>query len=58
MTEEHWDTVMALNLKSVFLCSRAAVRRMLPRKRGVVVFLASDLSAPLNGEFVNRDLYR
>jgi NAD(P)-dependent dehydrogenase (short-subunit alcohol dehydrogenase family) len=142
MTEEHWDTVMTLNLKSVFLGSRAAVKRMLPRKRGVilsaasgtaargsprgsaytaskagiisftrsvaielrgsgvrincfapgptdtplwregrnpadlqrvvesgqvykpddfssvVVFLASDLSAPLNGEFVNRDLYR
>jgi NAD(P)-dependent dehydrogenase (short-subunit alcohol dehydrogenase family) len=142
MTEEHWDTVMTLNLKSVFLGSRAALQRMLPRKRGVilsaasgtaargvprgsayaaskagiiaftrsvsielkdtgvrincfapgptdtplwregrntadvqrvvdsglvyqpeefsnvVVFLASDLSAPLSGEFVNRDLYR
>jgi NAD(P)-dependent dehydrogenase (short-subunit alcohol dehydrogenase family) len=142
MTEAHWDTVMTLNLKSVFLGSRAALRRMLPRNRGVivsaasgtvvrglprgsayvaskagiiaftrsvalelkdtgvrincfapgptdtrlwregrrdedvqrvvdarqvyqpdefsniVVFLASDLSAPLSGEFINRDLYR
>jgi 2-hydroxycyclohexanecarboxyl-CoA dehydrogenase len=142
MTEAHWDTVMTLNLKSVFLGSRAALKRMLPRRRGVilsaasgtaargvprgsayaaskagiiaftrsvsielkdtgvrincfapgptdtplwregrnsadvqrvvdsglvyraeefsnvVVFLASDLSAPLSGEFVNRDLYR
>jgi 3-oxoacyl-[acyl-carrier protein] reductase len=24
----------------------------------IVVFLASDLSAPLSGEFINRDLYR
>ena len=41
MTEETWDAVMALNLKSVYLGSRAAVRRMLPRKRGVVLSTAS-----------------
>ena len=142
MTEETWDAVITLNLKSVYLGSRAAIRRMLPRKRGnvlstasgtgirgqpkgsaysaskagiigftravslelkdtgvrincfgpgatdtplwrvgksdedakkllaagyvyqpddfsnVVVFLASDLSAPLNGEFISRDLHR
>jgi NAD(P)-dependent dehydrogenase (short-subunit alcohol dehydrogenase family) len=142
LTEAEWDAVIAVNLKSVFLGSRAAIRRMLSRKRGVVlsaasgtalrgvpsgsayvaskaaiigftravgveligtgvrincfapgptdtalwregktqddvkrvvaagnvfqpddfsnvvVFLASDQSAPLNGEFINRDLYR
>ena len=142
MTEETWDAVIALNLKSVYLGARAAIRRMLPRKRGsvlstasgtgirgqprgsaysaskagiigftravslelkdtgvrincfgpgatdtplwrvgkteeevkrllaagfvyqpdefsnVVVFLASDLSSPLNGEFISRDLHR
>jgi len=41
MTEETWDAVMTLNLKSVYLGSRAAIRRMLPRGRGVVVSTAS-----------------
>jgi NAD(P)-dependent dehydrogenase (short-subunit alcohol dehydrogenase family) len=41
MSEETWDHVITLNLKSVFLGSRAAIRRMLPRKRGVVVSTAS-----------------
>lgn len=41
MSEETWDAVITLNLKSVFLGSRAAIRRMLPRKRGVVVSTAS-----------------
>jgi len=41
MTEEVWDEVIATNLRSVYLGSRAAIRRMLPRKRGVVVSTAS-----------------
>jgi len=41
MTEETWDAVITLNLKSVFLGARAAVRRMLPRKRGIVLSTAS-----------------
>lgn len=41
MTEETWDAVMTLNLKSVYLGSRAAIRRMLPRKRGIVLSTAS-----------------
>jgi 3-oxoacyl-[acyl-carrier protein] reductase len=41
MSEETWDEVIAINLRSVFLGSRAAIRRMLPRKRGVVVSTAS-----------------
>lgn len=41
MTEETWDAVIALNLKSVYLGSRAAICRMLPRKQGVVVSTAS-----------------
>src|SRR4030042_1909011 len=31
-TEEEWDRVVALNLKSVFLCSRAVVPSMMERK--------------------------
>jgi 2,3-dihydro-2,3-dihydroxybenzoate dehydrogenase len=41
LSEEEWDAVITLNLKSVFLGSRAAIRRMLPRKRGVVLSAAS-----------------
>ena len=41
MTEDKWDAVITLNLKSVYLGSRAAIRRMLPRKRGVVLSTAS-----------------
>jgi len=41
MPEEEWDAVIALNLKSVFLGARAAIRRMLPRKRGIVLSTAS-----------------
>jgi NAD(P)-dependent dehydrogenase (short-subunit alcohol dehydrogenase family) len=41
MAEDTWDAVMTLNLKSVYLGSRAAIRRMLPRGKGVVLSTAS-----------------
>ncbi|MFN7751537.1 MAG: SDR family NAD(P)-dependent oxidoreductase [Pseudomonadota bacterium] len=41
MTEETWDAVIALNLRSVYLGARAAIRRMLPRNRGIVLSTAS-----------------
>jgi NAD(P)-dependent dehydrogenase (short-subunit alcohol dehydrogenase family) len=41
MTEETWDAVIALNLRSVYLGARAALRRMLPRDRGIVLSTAS-----------------
>ena len=41
MDEAQWDAVMTLNLKSVYLGARAAIRRMLPRGRGVVLNTAS-----------------
>ena len=41
MTEETWDAVIALNLRSVYLGARAAIRRMLPRGKGVVLSTAS-----------------
>jgi NAD(P)-dependent dehydrogenase (short-subunit alcohol dehydrogenase family) len=41
MTEETWDAVITLNLKSVYLGARAAIRRMLPRQRGIVLSTAS-----------------
>jgi NAD(P)-dependent dehydrogenase (short-subunit alcohol dehydrogenase family) len=39
--EETWDRLMAVNLKSVFLMSKAALRHMVPRRSGVIVNAAS-----------------
>ncbi|HUF82276.1 MAG TPA: SDR family NAD(P)-dependent oxidoreductase, partial [Burkholderiales bacterium] len=41
MEEAEWDAVITINLKSVYLGARAAIRRMLPRKRGTVLSTAS-----------------
>jgi NAD(P)-dependent dehydrogenase (short-subunit alcohol dehydrogenase family) len=35
--EATWDRLMAVNLKSVFLMSRAALERMVPRRQGAIV---------------------
>lgn len=41
MTEEDWDTVLTVNLKSVFLVSRAAQKPMVAAKSGKIVNLSS-----------------
>ena len=41
LTDEDWNGVIACDLTSVFLVSRAAVRRMLPRRSGRIVNIAS-----------------
>jgi len=38
---EDWDRVLDINLKGTYLCSRAAVRHMVPKKSGVIVSMAS-----------------
>jgi meso-butanediol dehydrogenase/(S,S)-butanediol dehydrogenase/diacetyl reductase len=38
---EAWDTMMATNARSVFLCSRAVLPHMLARGRGAIVNIAS-----------------
>ncbi|MBW1913091.1 MAG: 3-oxoacyl-ACP reductase FabG [Deltaproteobacteria bacterium] len=40
-TEEDWDRVMAVNLKSVFLCTQAAGRYMLEQRYGKIINIAS-----------------
>ena len=42
-TEEDWDFVLGTDLRAVFLCSRAALRSMRRRGRGVVINVASEL---------------
>jgi 3-oxoacyl-[acyl-carrier protein] reductase len=41
MTDEQWDRVISIDLKSVFLCSRAALKYMLKAKWGRIISLAS-----------------
>jgi NAD(P)-dependent dehydrogenase (short-subunit alcohol dehydrogenase family) len=39
--EEDWDRVMAVNLKGVYLCSKAAAPRLIERGGGVIINVAS-----------------
>ncbi len=41
LTEERWDEVMDLNLKSAMLCSQAVAASMIERKRGAIVNIVS-----------------
>ena len=41
MTEQDWDSVMAVNLKGVFNCTKAAIRPMLKARKGRVISIAS-----------------
>ncbi len=41
LEESDWDRVLDINLKGTYLCSKAAVRHMIPRKTGVIVSVAS-----------------
>jgi 2,3-dihydro-2,3-dihydroxybenzoate dehydrogenase len=41
MSEEHWDKAFAVDAKGVFLCSQAAIRRMIPRRQGRIVNISS-----------------
>ena len=43
-TEDDWDSVMNINLKSVFFLSQAAAKRMLTRGGGKIINIASMLS--------------
>src|SRR3954466_8243083 len=36
-----WERVQNINLKSVYLCSKAALRHMVPQKRGSIINTAS-----------------
>jgi NAD(P)-dependent dehydrogenase (short-subunit alcohol dehydrogenase family) len=38
---EHWDQVIALNLRGTFLCSQGAAREMAKKRRGVILNLTS-----------------
>jgi 3-oxoacyl-[acyl-carrier protein] reductase len=42
-TEQEWDRMLAVDLKSVFLVSKACLPGMLARGQGVIINIASDL---------------
>ena len=41
MSDEDWDKVLAVNLKSVFLCTRAVLRHMVKQRWGRIISIAS-----------------
>ena len=41
MTEEYWDQIMALNLKSAFLCTKSVWEEMAARKSGCIINITS-----------------
>lgn len=45
MSEENWDGMFALNLKSTFLCCRAVTPLMMQRRRGAIVNVSSGRGA-------------
>jgi len=41
MSDEDWDRVINVNLKSVFLCTRAVLRHMIKQREGRIINIAS-----------------
>ena len=41
MSEERWDQVIDLNLKTAYLCSKAVAPTMIERKSGVIINISS-----------------
>jgi 3-oxoacyl-[acyl-carrier protein] reductase len=41
MSDDDWDRVISVNLKSVFLCSRAVLRHMIKQRWGRIISIAS-----------------
>jgi 2,3-dihydro-2,3-dihydroxybenzoate dehydrogenase len=46
-TAGDWDHVFAVNARGTFLCAAAVARRMAPRRRGVIVTVASNSASTL-----------
>jgi 3-oxoacyl-[acyl-carrier protein] reductase len=43
LSDEDWDGVFATNVRGTFLCSRSALRYMIPQRSGVIINTASGL---------------
>jgi NAD(P)-dependent dehydrogenase (short-subunit alcohol dehydrogenase family) len=54
VSDEEWDGIIALNLRSAFLCTRAVAKTMMERKKGRIINIASQSgSAPNPGSDSN-----
>lgn len=53
MSEEDWDAVLTTNLKSAFLCTKAALRGMLKARWGRIINIASIAGITPNGGQAN-----
>jgi len=50
-SDETWDLTLSVNLKGAFIGCQAAIRRMLPRKRGAVINMSSQSGKTGNGHY-------
>ena len=50
-TEELWDLTMKINLKGTFVGCQAALRRMLPRQKGVIINMSSQSGKAGNSSY-------
>ena len=50
-TEELWDLTMKINLKGAFVGCQAAIRRMLPRRYGVIINMSSQSGKAGNSSY-------
>jgi len=41
MTEADWDAILSINLRSIFVCSKAAAGLMIPKKSGKIINISS-----------------
>src|SRR2546425_8817337 len=54
LTEREWDSVLDINLKGAFLCTKYALPGMIGRKRGNIINVASDsglVATPLSSAY-------
>jgi NAD(P)-dependent dehydrogenase (short-subunit alcohol dehydrogenase family) len=50
-SEELWDLTLKINLKGAFLGCQAAIRRMLPRKKGIILNMSSQSGKAGNSNY-------
>jgi 3-oxoacyl-[acyl-carrier protein] reductase len=53
MSDEEWDTVLNIDLKSAFLCSRAVIRHMMKQRWGRIISIASVVGVMGNASQAN-----
>jgi len=53
LTEEEWDTVMAINVKGIWNCSRAVAPQMIEQGKGKIINMASGTAFKGNAYFLH-----